>query len=542
MPLPLNITELIHGKTVEWERLEFKRGWNPADILHTLCAFANDIHNLGGGYILVGIAEEDGRPVLPPPGMAEKELDRIQKEVLRLTQNALQPAYHPIVCPEVIDGKAVLVIWAPGGEVRPYKAKVDLGKTSKDWGYYIRKQSSTVRARGQDETELLSLANRVPHDDRLHQAARVSDLSKPLIKEFLKSVGSDLADQADDLSIEELGRAMNIVGGPVEFPFPKNVGLMFFNEHPETFFPATQIDVVWFPDGRGGDQFVEKEFRGPLHRMLADALDYIKRRYIKDLVTKHPDRAPATRVQNFPVAAIEEALANAIYHRSYEDREPVEVQIERDEMIIISYPGPDRSVKLDELRRGRARPRRYRNRRIGDFLKELDITEGRGTGIPKILKAMASNGSPPPIFEFDEDHSYFMVRLPVHAEAAGVQVTSQAVPNDESFHKNLIDNCLTKLNTALSQLTPQLTPQVTPQVAMQVLKMIGALAERDCSREELQEISGITNRKHFRKTYAELLLAIEWIEYTIPDKPNSPLQRYRLTPAGAALISQLKQQ
>ncbi len=42
MPLPINIHELIHGSTVEWERIEFKEGWNPEIILHTICAFAND--------------------------------------------------------------------------------------------------------------------------------------------------------------------------------------------------------------------------------------------------------------------------------------------------------------------------------------------------------------------------------------------------------------------------------------------------------------------------------------------------------------------
>ncbi|MFC1461744.1 ATP-binding protein [Verrucomicrobiota bacterium] len=71
----------------------------------------------------------------------------------------------------------------------------------------------------------------------------------------------------------------------------------------------------------------------------------------------------------------------------------------------MSYPGPDRSVHLDELRAGRALPRRYRNRRIGEFLKELDITEGRATGIPKILNAMQENGSPPPVFDLGDSGS-----------------------------------------------------------------------------------------------------------------------------------------
>lgn len=46
MGLPVNIEDLIHGKAVEWERLEFKRGWNPEEIVHTICAFANDLNKL----------------------------------------------------------------------------------------------------------------------------------------------------------------------------------------------------------------------------------------------------------------------------------------------------------------------------------------------------------------------------------------------------------------------------------------------------------------------------------------------------------------
>ena len=49
MSLPVNIHEVLQGRPVEWERLEFKRGWNPEAVLHTLCAFANVFHNLGGG-------------------------------------------------------------------------------------------------------------------------------------------------------------------------------------------------------------------------------------------------------------------------------------------------------------------------------------------------------------------------------------------------------------------------------------------------------------------------------------------------------------
>ena len=81
---------------------------------------------------------------------------------------------------------------------------------------------------------------------------------------------------------------------------------------------------------------------------------------------------------------------------------------------IISFPGPDRSVTQEGLKRYKVSNRRYRNRRIGDFLKELHLTEGRNTGFGKILRALEENGSPKPEFETDEDHSYFISRLFVH--------------------------------------------------------------------------------------------------------------------------------
>ena len=141
-------------------------------------------------------------------------------------------------------------------------------------------------------------------DGQIHSELHVS---RELIRDYLAEVGSDLAKPARTMPIEKLGRQMNIAGGPEEAPFPLNVGLLFFNPAPHRFFPATQIDVVWFPQGTGGDKFTEKVFQGPVHHMLKEALDFIRRNYLTETVLKHSDRAEATRVANFPYAAIEEA-------------------------------------------------------------------------------------------------------------------------------------------------------------------------------------------------------------------------------------------
>ena len=79
--------------------------------------------------------------------------------------------------------------------------------------------------------------------------------------------------------------------------------------------------------------------------------------------------------------------------------------------------------------RERVASRNYRNRRIGDFLKELHLTEGRSTGFPKIQQALRRNGSPDAVFETDERNSYFLAHLDIHpAFKGGTQDDTQGVP------------------------------------------------------------------------------------------------------------------
>ena len=507
--LPINLQDLLQQRIIEAERVEYKAGWNPQSVLHTICAFANDFHNLGGGYMVLGVEERNGRPVLPPRGVDVQRVETVTKEPLHLGHSALQPHYHPLSGVYEVSGRTILVLWAPGGETRPYKARVSLEMGGAEWAYYIRRHSSTVRASGADERELLSLAATVPFDDRYHQAALLDALSPRLIEQFLRDVGSALVVEASKLA-ERVGRRMNIVGGPPEACFPKNVGLLFFNEEPHRFFPATQIDVVWFPDGPGGDRFEEKEFRGPLSRILRDAIEFIARNYLKETVIKNPQRPEADRFWNFPLAAIEEALVNVIYHRSYEEREPVEVRITPEELTALSFPGADRSIRMADLQTGRAISRRYRNRRIGEFLKELDLAEGRSTGIPKILRAMRENGSPAAVFDTD-DRTWFLVRLPVH-ERVGAQPTGQGT----------------------RQVTPQDARQGARQVTGQVERLLAAVTG-EMSRAQLQAVMGLRDRNHFTNAYLRPAVEAGMVEMAVPGKATSRNQRYRLTAVGEIL-------
>lgn len=495
MALPININQLLHGSTVEWERIEFKEGWNPEIILHTICAFANDVNNWGGGYLIIGVAESNGRAILPPKGLDVEELDGIQQELHQLCHK-LMPSYFPVVEPYKIEGKHILVVWVPGGDNRPYKAPKHLGKNAEKF-YYIRRMSSTAKANTQEEQQLMQLASKIPFDDRVNHHATIDDLSLAQIRMFLQDVKSDLFATSETMPFEELVRLMQIARGASEYLLPVNVGLLFFSEEPEKFFPYTWIEVNIYHDDIG-DNFTERVFKGAIHQQLRKALSYIKTQVIEEHVLKVKGQAEAIRFYNYPFEAVEEALANAVYHKNYELREPIEVNIRLDRIEILSHAGPMPPITKNDFQKERIVSRKYLNRRVGDLLKELHLTEGKGTGIPKIRRAMKNNNSTAPIFEIDDERSYFLTTL---------------------FKQ-------TKIHHGGS-----LTPHVTPHV-----KKLLEVLEREMSRADIMEVLALKDRKYLAQKYLKPAIDGGYIELTLPEKPTSRNQQYRRTERGIEII------
>ena len=423
MAIPITIEKLLTENVVEWARIEFKEGWNPDTTLKTISAFANDIDNWGGGYIVIGAKEKDGKLVRPVTGIAPDAVDRIQKDLLRYCKY-LKPVYIPQSEPVYFDGKLLLLVWCPGGYERPYACPKAPDTKNSEKIYYIRKLSSTIEATDTDVKELMSLSHNIPFDDRINPKAEMKDLKYPIIKNYLQNVDSSLLNDIDTMDTEQLARNLRIADGPSEYYKPLNVGILFFNDHPESFFPYSQIEVVNIPDPTG-QGMEERIFTGPIDDQLRNALNYIKNNVIAEKVFKISGQAEAVRVKNYSYEAIEEFLSNAIYHKSYQIHEPVTVRIEADKIEITSSPGPDRSISDEDISKYQMRTRRYRNRRIGDFLKELHLVEGRNTGIPTAIKSIKENGSPLPLLLTDEERSFFSVIIPIH----------------EAFLKNRTERC-----------------------------------------------------------------------------------------------------
>jgi ATP-dependent DNA helicase RecG len=177
--------------------------------------------------------------------------------------------------------------------------------------------------------------------------------------------------------------------------------------------------------------------------------------------------------------------------------------------------GPDRSVKIEDIRQGNPRPKRYRNRRLGDFLKELHLTEGHATGIALILKSLAQNGSPTPEFEIGEDGTDFAVTFFRH-KAFENESVFQGIPIIE------LERLVSKISTTSREILLNLFENTLVQ------------------RQEILEKVGLANQPKKFQRHLNTLLAYGLVIATRTNKAQVASQKYSLTSIGAMCVQYLQ--
>jgi ATP-dependent DNA helicase RecG len=140
---------------------------------------------------------------------------------------------------------------------------------------------------------------------------------------------------------------------------------------------------------------------------------------VMQTIIKPKDSSRSQKFVSYPYQALEESVTNSLYHRDYREWEPVVITVEPQGITIQNVGGPDRSISAADISRCEILvSKRYRNRRLGEYLKELDLTEGRSTGIPTIQNVLENNGSPRATVVTDDERTFFRITIPCH-EAAG---------------------------------------------------------------------------------------------------------------------------
>ena len=191
--------------------------------------------------------------------------------------------------------------------------------------------------------------------------------------------------------------------------------------------------------------------------------------------------------------AIREAIINAVVHNDYSYGATPKLEFFSDRAEVTSMGGLPYGVTEKDFFGGCSVPR---NKEIMRVFRDLEIVEHLGSGVPRILNAYGKDA-------FEIRDSYLRI------------VFRYAKP--------------------ISGVTGQVTGQVTVQVTGQVVRLLSVMND-EMSRAALQETLGLKHRDNFVETYLQPALEAELIEMTLPDKPNSRLQKYRRTDKGKALL------
>ena len=310
--IPLSIYAILDKRLVEVNRVEYKAGWNPSPIIHTICAFANDYCNVNGGYLIIGCQAENGIPVLPPVGIPKEELDDIQNELFQYC-NSISPRYIPNI--EIVDykdqGIYLLYLKCSSGDAGPYQAPVDVygkkksedgknnsEKTDKTMKYWIRPAALTTAANSDEIAELYEKFNAIPYDDRICRNAKIDAIRRTYIEDFLRDTQSSLAKDINSYSLEDLLLSLEVANETDTGIELRNIAVLMFSDHPEKIIPGAEIELVWFhnDEAEGSNEFTEKVFQGPIWKQVKDVLDYINNNVIMEKVVKVDGKAEANRL------------------------------------------------------------------------------------------------------------------------------------------------------------------------------------------------------------------------------------------------------
>jgi len=222
------------------------------------------------------------------------------------------------------------------------------------------------------------------------------------------------------------------------------------------------------------------------------------------------------RLETFPIPreALREAVLNALIHKDYSSGTPIQIRVHRDRLWIWN-PGslPPKWTAKTLLAPHVSQPP---NPDIASTFFRAGLIEAWGRGYEKIRDACREAGSPEPEVEYDGGGVWLRWSWLVPDVPERLDPSQRPVATDP--------------------VTGQVMGQVTGQVAAEVTRL-AAVIRSEMSRAQIQVALGLRGRENFELRYLKPALVTEVVEMTIPHKPNSRLQKYRLTAKGRALLA-----
>ena len=468
----------------EGETIEFKRSTGELkEAMRTLCAFLNGI----GGTVLFGIR---------PDGTIEGQevSDRTLRDIAQAADRFEPPAHVSVHRVNVKATRDVIAVVVEGGrETRPFVYE----------GHAYERVSSTTRRMPQAKYERL-LVERGHAKRRWEnlpaEGLTLKDLDR---KEILRT--RELAIQQNRISPDtnrDIGEVLDRLGLRVEGVLTQAAHMLYGKK----FLPDYPHCLLKMGRFRGteitGEIVDNRQENMNAFAMVREGMAFLER--TMPLGARFPE-GQIFREDRFPVPldALREILLNAVMHRDYSHYSgSVAIVVFDDRIEIRSFGRLPNGITVKQLSgRHDSKPT---NPLIAGAFHRTGAVEVWGRGTNRVIAMCKKHGAAPPLFE--ERQGFLIVTFRAQLVAGGAAGTSEA--------------------------------QSGAQSEAQSIRVLGALSRGALSARALADALGMRSKTGALKRTLSEMLSETLIEYTLPDKPNSRLQKYRLTLAGERALKE----
>jgi predicted HTH transcriptional regulator len=407
MNIDLKELSLRESERVEWK----ENGDDKAivnNIVKTISAFANDIANFGGGYVVCGAKEtkdEYGFPKVAYTGLSADKLKEIEGKVLQHCRDYISPAIAPIVQelsnPFDANTRILVFVVLASPDAHTYR-------DGESVNYYVRVSRDTKEARNGVLSQLLIKKQKIEYfDKRVSSQSSETDIDVLIFRDSMQEMNllqstKSLEDYFSDREqIAELVPPLFVRANLTGLLQPRNFALLMFGKKGSitSIFPESHTIVSIYKGIDRSEPTAERHtITGSIIEQSKKAIELLNTQaYMAfDKTNSKPNQV------KYPLRALQEALINAVVHRDYEIPQPIRVTIFVDRIEIMSPGSLHWGVDKDKFLSGKASPK-WRNQSFAYLFNKLQLAQSEGQGIPTIFRTMREEGCPQPIFELETE-------------------------------------------------------------------------------------------------------------------------------------------
>jgi len=497
-----NLLTQPEGKT-----LEFKQdGSSSKPFLKTLVAFANT----AGGRLIFGVT--DDRQIVG----VEAPLDE-EERLCSLIADSIAPRMVPNVEMVTVEGKTLLMVEVFLSGTCPHYLKAD-GMVA---GVYVRLGSTNCQADAQLIAELQRGVAGISFDALPMPGLDLESLDLPAIRfDFAERIPDERMLQSLKILVQDQARLV-----------PSQGGILLYGKERRFHFDDAWIQCGRFIGNDKGDIFDHIDIHDPLPKAVESIMLFLKKHAMRGADFSEIRRKDRWSI---PINILREVVINALVHADYSHMgTPIRIAF-YDNRIEVESPGlllP--GITVEEMKQGISQ---IRNPVIARVFRELDLIEQWGSGIPGIFREAKSNNLPEPTIEELAGRVRFTVFLPeilpLSREQSRKSESIQFGQVREQVEAQVKAQVEAQVGVQGAQVDEQVSEQVT--VDLQILSVCQVAPKSSVDIAAAlghKQLSG-----NLRKALPRLRCA-GLLEYTVPAKPNSRLQQYRLSAKGRALLT-----